>query len=78
MHLWYADDSSVIGTLYDLKHFYNKLKRLGYVYGYYPNPLKTKLVTTPGNLRKAEEVFGEEGFEIVTGSRYLGAYIGDR
>ena len=43
--VWYADDSSAIGTIGQLHDWWNKLAAIGPAFGYFPNPSKTWLVT---------------------------------
>ena len=41
---WYADDSAAGDKLERLKEWWSELTRLGPLYGYFPNNLKTKLL----------------------------------
>ena len=43
--VWYADDASALGTITNLREWWDELARLGPSYGYHPNPSKTWLVT---------------------------------
>ena len=46
--------------------------------GYSMEPIKSILIVAPRNLARAEEFFCRMGVKIVTGSRYLGVFVGDR
>ena len=46
-------------------------------YGYFPEPSKSVLVVDHEFKDKAELLFGEFGVKVVSGSRFLGGYIGD-
>ena len=43
--VWYADDSTAIGTIEQLHSWWRKLVEIGPSFGYFPNPAKTWLVT---------------------------------
>ena len=45
--------------------------------GYFLGPIKSILVVEPRNVARAEKLFQGMGMQIVTGSRYLGGFIGD-
>ena len=45
--------------------------------GYYPEPTKSILVVTQGNVSRAEEHFRGLGIWVVTGHRYLGGFMVD-
>ena len=46
---WYADDSSCVANLKDLRVWFDKLCDLGPDYGYYPEPSKSFLVIDEEN-----------------------------
>ena len=46
--------------------------------GYFLDPTKSILVVDLRNVTRAEEFFRGMGVKIVTGSRYLGGFVGDR
>ena len=53
------------------------MEEFGPHYGYYPNGLKTHVVTKPGYVEIAKEIFDGTGIEISSeGKRYLGGVIG--
>ena len=45
--------------------------------GYFPESTKSILVVDPRNVARAKEFFRGMGLQVVTGSRYLGGFIGD-
>ena len=53
------------------------LKWRGPARGYYPEPIKSILVVSPGNVAHTEEHFRGLGIRVGTGNRYLGGFIGD-
>ena len=79
---WYADDGQAVGRFEMLRRWWDKLERLGPLYGYYPRAVKTVLVVKRADQRQAaEEAFSGTGIRIagtgdVGGSRDLGAAIG--
>ena len=75
---WFADDSSCIGGLSDVKKWYMMLSREGPKFGYFPEPSKSVIVVGEPFIKQAEQLFGDLGIKIVRGSRFLGGYIGDR
>ena len=46
--------------------------------GYYPEPTKSILVVAESNVPRAKEYFRGMGIKVVTGSIYLGGFIGER
>ena len=78
---WYADDAAGAGRWQQLGLFYEDLLLYGPGFGYNPNPAKCKEVVRPSDVEAAELFFNTQrgwGFEIVTGTRYLGGYIGTK
>ena len=76
---WFADDAAALGEWYRLVLLYEDLLLYGKGYGYFPNPVKCKVVVHPGHEALAHEFFNVHrslGFEICTGTRYLGGWIG--
>ena len=45
IQVWYADDASAVGSITNLREWWDNLARLGPGYGYFPNLSKTWLVT---------------------------------
>ena len=76
---WYADDAAALAEWYRLVQLYDDLILLGKGYGYFSNAAKCKVVVREGLVEAAVEFFNTQrnmGFEICTGTRYLGGYIG--
>ena len=46
--------------------------------GYFPYPTKSILVVSPQNVPRVEAFFWGYGIQIVTGSCYLGGFIGSK
>ena len=75
-HLWYADDSSVVGRFLDLKRVYSALCIWGVNYGYILNSSKTKIIVPEGRLAAAhqQQYFNTESrlnFEVQSGADTL-------
>ena len=75
---WYADDSSCIGELSFIRQWFDRLLSGGPAYGYFPEPSKTVLVVRSSYLQKANDLFHDLGVRVVTGSRFLGGFVGER
>jgi hypothetical protein len=71
---WYADDSSCQGKLASVNGWWNKLNKYGPSVGYFPQGMKSFLITHPNNISEAQKVFRGSGIKIVTG--HIG-YIGE-
>ena len=75
---WYADDSSCVGELSSVRRWFDKLLIGGPAYGYFPEPSKTVLVVGSSDLERASDLFRDLGISVVTGSRFLGGFVGER
>ena len=75
--MWYADDSSNAGSFDGIEEWYLDLAAEGPKIGYQPEPTKSILVVSEKNFSKAERKFNYLGFEVTTGARYLGGYVGN-
>jgi hypothetical protein len=73
---WYADDAGAGGHFTELRAFMERLQEIGPAYGYHPEPTKSILVVRAHNLVSARSEFKDLGFQVTTGSRYLGGYVG--
>ena len=79
MQVWYADDSSAIGKLAQLREWWDKLVTDGPNFGYFANPIKTWLVTKKDYHKEATTIFAGSGVNITSDGRpYLGAAIGSQ
>ena len=77
MQIWFADDAAAAGKLTDLKEWWEKLSISGPDYGYFPNALKTVIVTKPEHLERATNTFSDSEVTVtIEGTKYLGAPIG--
>ena len=60
-----------------MAHF-RDLQLRGAARGYFPEPTKSILVVVEQNVPRAKEYFRGMGIQVVTGSRYLGGFVGER
>ena len=75
--VWYADDSSSAGELFEMLKWWKELCTTGPKYGYFPLASKTILIVKPEFEEKARDVFGDSGVKIsISGERHMGAVIG--
>ena len=51
---WYGDDVGEGGTFTDVQAYFQDLQARGPAWGYYPEPTKSILVVTPGNVARAK------------------------
>ena len=78
MQNWYADDSSCVGELSSVKRWFDRLLIDGPTYGYFPEPSKTVLVVRSSDLERANDLFHDLGVSVVTGSQFLGGFVGEQ
>ena len=77
--VWYADDSSAVGSLAGVKKWWEYLQANGPDFGYCPKPAKTiLLIKDSSQMQAAQKIFKGEGIKITTdqGERLLGSVIG--
>jgi hypothetical protein len=74
---WYADDAGAGGKFDAIRRHFTRLQEIGPNYGYFPEPSKSIIVVASHNLEKAKHEFKDLGFKVVTGTRYLGGFIGE-
>ena len=77
-HPWYTDEAGAGGTLEHILAHFQDMQARGLPRGYFPEPTKIILVMAPRNVPRAEKFFRGMGVKIVTGSRYLRGFVGDR
>ena len=77
LQIWYADDASIGGKFEVIKKLFQLLQTEGPKYGYFPEPKKCVLIVHPNAITHAKEYFKSLQFEISTGNRFLGGFIGD-
>ncbi len=75
---WYADDAGAGGRFQKIQLYFEKLQEHGPPRGYFPEPSKSILIVKEHNKEKAETYFKDSSFKVVTGSRYLGGFIGEK
>ena len=73
---WYADDAGAGGKFDDILNYFNVLTNEGPARGYFPEPSKSILIVKPQSVEAAKAKFQHLGFQVVTGARYLGGFIG--
>jgi hypothetical protein len=73
----HADDALAASTFHRIRHYFEYLEKIGPDYGYYPEPRKSILVVTQKNLLSAKTYFADLNFQVTTGNRYLGGYLGE-
>ena len=54
------------------------LQAWGPPWGYFPEPTKSILVVAPRNMAMEDEFFRGVGMTVVTGSCYIGGFLGER
>lgn len=76
---WFADDASGIGTVQDVKKWWDELSVLGPELGYFPNDKKCWIIVKPEKEESVREAFKDTAINITTeGHKHLGAAIGSR
>ena len=76
MQTFYADDGAACGGLEELKTWLQEVCKIGPKYGYFPEPSKSILVVNDSYVADAKILFEPMGLTVVTGSRYLGGFVG--
>ena len=80
-HTWVADDGKASGPIDQLCALFQWLKKLGPEYGFKPNASKSILIVPAKNFDSAEQFLSDNNcpnFNLTTGHRYLGGFIGDQ
>ncbi len=67
--VWYADDGSALGTVTNLREWWDELARLGPGYGYFPNPSKTWLDTKEDCHSNAVAAFEGTNINVTSSGR---------
>jgi len=73
---WFADDSACIGELQSLLIWIELLLEEGPKSGYYLQLEKCYCIVDPSYLEEANLLFSKKSIKIVTGSKYVGGYVG--
>ena len=76
-HPWCADYVKVWVTCERILDHFQDIQARGPPRGYLPEPTKSISVLVPRNVPMTEEFFQGMGVKIMTGSRYLGGFVGD-
>ena len=75
--LWYADDATGLGDLQELRLWWDGIRSLGPLYGYYANDKKTVLLVKEEHFERAKICFQGADVNIITdGIVLLGSPIG--
>ena len=75
----YVDDYVEAGSLSDLSKWWDKLRKRGPRYGYYPNAVKFLLIVKPYKENLTRKLFNGTNNEITsTGACHLGATVGSK
>jgi len=75
--VWYADDSSAVGSLAGVKKWWEYLQANGPDFGYCPKPAKTILIKDSSLMQVAQKIFKGDGIKITyQRKRLLGSVIG--
>ena len=73
----YADDLTATGPIHQLNKWWDKLYRLGSIFGYYPERSKSWLVIRKNAEERAESIFKHTNIKITTkGKAHLVVFIG--
>lgn len=75
--IWYADDSSVVGEISELKKWMDNLLSVGPLFGYFPEPPKCSLIVRESHVTTAEKIFSGSEVKIILSNRYLGGVVGN-
>ena len=76
---WYTDDAIGVGSLEDIRKWWDEVLTAGQALGYYSNAKKCWLVVKPEKLDNAKDVFAGTGINITTeGRKHLGVALGQR
>ena len=75
--VWYADDSSAVGSLAGVKKWWKYLQSNGPDFGYCPKPAKIILIKDSSQMQATQKIFKGDGIKITDqGERLLGSVIG--
>ena len=69
--------TACVATLPSLHAWFSQLLSSGPDFGYFPQPAKTVLVVGPSYVNQATLLFSDLGIRVVSGSRFLGGFVGE-
>ncbi|KAL7463292.1 hypothetical protein ACHAXS_003674 [Conticribra weissflogii] len=77
---WYADDATIVATVFDTITIVQAIQNLGPIYGYFIQPEKSIHICSKLQIPKSKPLFQAVNlnFQYVEGTRYLGSYIGEK
>jgi hypothetical protein len=73
---WYADDAGAGGSFNSIQRYFEKLQEEWPRQGYFLEPSKSILIVQPHNKVAAKIVFKDLSFTDITGTHYLGGFLG--
>ncbi len=75
--VWYADDASALGSITNIRNWWDKLTNTGPSFGYHANPAKTWLVAKDTHLSEAITAFSGSNVNVTSvGHTHLGVPLG--
>ena len=60
-----------------VRQWFDRLLSEGPAYGYFPKSSRTVLIVQASILQRARDLFHDLGVKVVTGSRFLGGFVGE-
>ena len=76
MQAWYTDDCTMAGEMGPVAEGMNLLERLGPARGYFLEPAKSILISSPAEMAAAKAALSRFNFRYQEGARYVGGFIG--
>ena len=75
--VWYADDSTLVGSCEKLRQWWDNVECSGPLFGYYPNGAETYPIVKEKYVSKAKDLFADTEVHITTdGMHHFGAALG--
>ena len=75
---WYVDNAAIMVLWGLIVDYFTALTNHGPRFGFYPDPEKSIVVVKENQEDDATRFFAGLNFKIVTGTRYLGGYMGSK
>ena len=75
---WYANYATIMKTWSLIDAYFDALTTHGPRYGFFPEPAKSIIVVPEGREDAASRFFAAYQFQIVTGTQYLGGFVGSK